>query len=444
MKFPGKRGGRARAWPSRCRALDVVPTVLEAPGLPLPADLGGQPLQRTLAGAAKPRPALAEISHRGFVAHGVRTDADKYVRRFSPEDDELYFDLARDPREKTSLAGASPERVRLLQAQAEAGMAPNPFRYVRPGRGPGRFALKLETRRLARGRRGDRASARRSAGRLGGQRAAARARASQPRARRAAGDRLHRAPGGGAGDARGTRDGRPLRPADVAVGEGCAPPRRVPLPAARHRVGDRARTAASTSSPPPRGTRAGRAGLARPAAGPLAPGAGPGDARAAEGARLRGAGIARMARLLVFDLDGTLVDSSRDIAAAVNAALRRLAPGTAAIPLDAILSFVGEGARLLVERSLRHAGLALPADEVLPVYLECYGERLLDTTRLYPGVAEALDALAGRDASPCSPTSPATSAARSSRASASPRASRGSGARATCRRASPTPRASSA
>jgi len=102
-----------------------------------------------------------------------------------------------------------------------------------------------------------------------------------------------------------------------------------------------------------------------------------------------------VARLLVFDLDGTLVDSSRDIAAAANAAIGRVAPGAPDIPLEAILSFVGEGARLLVERSLRHVGLDLPADEVLPVYLECYAERLLDTTRLYPGVAEALDALAG-------------------------------------------------
>jgi phosphoglycolate phosphatase len=102
-----------------------------------------------------------------------------------------------------------------------------------------------------------------------------------------------------------------------------------------------------------------------------------------------------VARLLVFDLDGTLVDSSRDIATAVNTSLGRVAPGTAAIPLDAILSFVGEGARLLVERSLHHADLALSADNVLPVYLECYRERLLDTTRLYPGIEEALDALAG-------------------------------------------------
>jgi len=102
-----------------------------------------------------------------------------------------------------------------------------------------------------------------------------------------------------------------------------------------------------------------------------------------------------LALLVVFDLDGTLVDSSRDIAASVNAALGRVAPGTAALSLEAILSFVGEGAGLLVERSLRHAGLGLSTEEVLPVYVDCYRERLLDTTRLYPGVAEALDALAG-------------------------------------------------
>jgi phosphoglycolate phosphatase len=99
--------------------------------------------------------------------------------------------------------------------------------------------------------------------------------------------------------------------------------------------------------------------------------------------------------LLVFDLDGTLVDSSRDLASATNAALRRVAPGSPAIPLEVVIGFVGEGARLLVERSLRHAGVDRPADEVLPVFLDCYGERLLDTTRLYDGIAEALEALAG-------------------------------------------------
>ena len=102
-----------------------------------------------------------------------------------------------------------------------------------------------------------------------------------------------------------------------------------------------------------------------------------------------------MARLLVFDLDGTLVDSSRDIAAAANEALGRVAPGAPEIPLDSILAYVGEGARRLVERCLQHAKLDLSADDVLPAYLECYAGRLLDTTYVYPGVREALDALEG-------------------------------------------------
>ncbi len=103
-----------------------------------------------------------------------------------------------------------------------------------------------------------------------------------------------------------------------------------------------------------------------------------------------------MPRLLVFDLDGTLVDSSRDLAAATNAALQRLLPGTPEIPLPVVISFVGEGARVLVERALRHARSGIPADEVLPIFFECYSERLLDTTRLYDGVQEALDALTGQ------------------------------------------------
>jgi phosphoglycolate phosphatase len=100
-----------------------------------------------------------------------------------------------------------------------------------------------------------------------------------------------------------------------------------------------------------------------------------------------------VARLLVLDLDGTLVDSSRDIAASVNAALERLRPGAGTIPLERVLGFVGEGARLLVERSLAQARLAVPVEEALAVYLDCYRGRLLDTTRLYPGIPEALAAL---------------------------------------------------
>lgn len=102
------------------------------------------------------------------------------------------------------------------------------------------------------------------------------------------------------------------------------------------------------------------------------------------------------ARLVVFDLDGTLVDSGRDLAAAVNEALRRVAPQAPSLPEETVRSFVGSGARVLVTRSLARAGLTLPVADVLPVFLEAYWDRLLDTTRLYPGTVEALESLGGR------------------------------------------------
>jgi phosphoglycolate phosphatase len=102
-----------------------------------------------------------------------------------------------------------------------------------------------------------------------------------------------------------------------------------------------------------------------------------------------------VARLLVFDLDGTLVDSSRDLAAATNAAVRHIAPDTPPIPVETVCTFVGNGARVLIEKALDHAGLDRPVDELLPIFLECYDRRLLDTTRPYPGVAEALRDLVG-------------------------------------------------
>jgi phosphoglycolate phosphatase len=101
-------------------------------------------------------------------------------------------------------------------------------------------------------------------------------------------------------------------------------------------------------------------------------------------------------RLVVFDLDGTLVDSSRDLASAVNAALQQVAPGAPPLPEVLVRSFIGSGARKLIERSLQASGLPLPADDVLPAFLEEYRGRMLDTTRLYPGVEAALDALAAK------------------------------------------------
>ncbi len=104
----------------------------------------------------------------------------------------------------------------------------------------------------------------------------------------------------------------------------------------------------------------------------------------------------RRARLVVFDLDGTLVDSSADIATAVNATLARFAPGAPPLPLDRVRSYIGNGAGQLVARAVAATGLAVRPENALPVFLDFYRGCLLDTTRLYPGIADALDALADR------------------------------------------------
>lgn len=99
------------------------------------------------------------------------------------------------------------------------------------------------------------------------------------------------------------------------------------------------------------------------------------------------------ARLLVFDLDGTLVDSKEDLANAVNVALESfdLPP----LPHPVIYSYVGDGATELIRRALppEKADLLLP--EVLDRFLAYYRRHLLDTTRAYPGVVGALRKWAG-------------------------------------------------
>jgi len=97
---------------------------------------------------------------------------------------------------------------------------------------------------------------------------------------------------------------------------------------------------------------------------------------------------------LVFDLDGTLIDSRRDITTAIN----RMRAGLELPPLalEQVITMVGEGARLLVERAL---GPGFPPDEIdraLERYLAYYWDVCLETTRPYPGVDVMLAGLAGR------------------------------------------------
>jgi phosphoglycolate phosphatase len=98
-------------------------------------------------------------------------------------------------------------------------------------------------------------------------------------------------------------------------------------------------------------------------------------------------------RLFIFDLDGTLIDSRRDIAAAANALLESC--GAAPIAEARIGRMVGDGAATLVARAFEAAGMAPPPD-ALERYLAMYAERLLDHTCAYPGVPEVLAQLGAR------------------------------------------------
>ena len=109
--------------------------------------------------------------------------------------------------------------------------------------------------------------------------------------------------------------------------------------------------------------------------------------------------LAPRLRLLVFDLDGTLIDSKQDLAESVNAALRRL--GRPQLPNAHIAEFVGRGAPVLMERALRATGngAAIEPNELaagLQELLDYYDAHKLDHTRLYAGVAELLPHLAER------------------------------------------------
>ena len=100
-----------------------------------------------------------------------------------------------------------------------------------------------------------------------------------------------------------------------------------------------------------------------------------------------------MYRLYVFDLDGTLVDSRRDIADAANELL--VSCGAAPMPEERIGGMVGEGAAQLVARAFAASEVKRPPD-ALERYLGFYSARLLNHTRAYDGIAAVLDALARR------------------------------------------------
>jgi phosphoglycolate phosphatase len=98
--------------------------------------------------------------------------------------------------------------------------------------------------------------------------------------------------------------------------------------------------------------------------------------------------------LVVFDLDGTLVDSSHDLADAGNALLRSY--GAPALPPADVVAMVGDGARELVRRLLERGRVGVPLNHALARFLTLYDVRLTATTRPYEGVVDMLERIAPR------------------------------------------------
>ena len=100
-------------------------------------------------------------------------------------------------------------------------------------------------------------------------------------------------------------------------------------------------------------------------------------------------------RAVVFDLDGTLVDSAQDIAEAVNRlydalSLPRVCPAL-------VRDWIGDGVRALVGTALAHAGSAVPRDVAMAEFMTHYHACLLRSPQLYPGVAQAVAGLQAAD-----------------------------------------------
>ena len=92
--------------------------------------------------------------------------------------------------------------------------------------------------------------------------------------------------------------------------------------------------------------------------------------------------------MIVFDLDGTLIDSARDLGEAASELVQSY--GAPPMPVADVVAMVGDGAPILVKRSLTRAGLDPDTAGALERFMQIYDRRLMDHTTVYPGVLESL------------------------------------------------------
>ena len=100
---------------------------------------------------------------------------------------------------------------------------------------------------------------------------------------------------------------------------------------------------------------------------------------------------------IVFDLDGTLIDTAPDLVATLNVILTR--EGLSPLPYDIARNLVGGGAKSMIARGLEVGGRPCPptrVEELFADFIEHYSEHLTERSQPFPGVTDALDALSAR------------------------------------------------
>lgn len=97
---------------------------------------------------------------------------------------------------------------------------------------------------------------------------------------------------------------------------------------------------------------------------------------------------------VLFDLDGTLVDSASDITTAVNRMLAE--EGLEEVDEALVRSWIGDGSAVLLDTALQHAGSTRSGAGLLPRFMDHYGDSLLLSPQVYPGVADTLAGLKAR------------------------------------------------
>jgi phosphoglycolate phosphatase len=95
-----------------------------------------------------------------------------------------------------------------------------------------------------------------------------------------------------------------------------------------------------------------------------------------------------MKPLLIFDLDGTLIDSRLDLAASVNAT--RVQMGMTPLPNEQVYTYVGNGVQMLIKRALGEGASDEDLRRAQEFFLSYYRDHMLDETTLYPGTHDAL------------------------------------------------------